>query len=79
MFNGKFISCDSVVSKKDGTEYYRVEVIATTIDGGARVLKSFCTRQAYDSALNLAPMQDCKVACGVDSKAHITICGIKGV
>lgn len=79
MFNGKFIGCNSIVSKKDGAEYYQLEVIATTVDGGAKVLQSFCTRQAYDSALGLTPMQDCKIACGVTNKGHITICGIKGV
>jgi hypothetical protein len=80
MFNAKFVSRSSGTSSKTGREWYKVELIATTVDGGAKVLQEFCTRNAYEGAAELAAMQDCKVACGVTQTGYLTVCGIrKGV
>lgn len=79
MFNGKFISRNSGISKKSGKEYYKIEFIAATVDGGTKVLQSFCTKAAFDGAQGLAPMQDCKVLCGVTENGFLTICGVKAV
>ena len=78
MFNAKFISRNSGTSSKTGREWYQLELIATTTDGGAKVLQSFCTKQAFDNAVGLAPMSDCRVACGVTENGYLTISAIKG-
>jgi hypothetical protein len=79
MFNGKFISRKSVTSQKTGNEYYQLELIATTTSGGAKVCKTFCTKEAYEGSLGLSPMQDCRVACGVTENGFLTVSAIKGV
>lgn len=81
MFNAKFISRSSGVSE-NGKEWWNLELIATTADGGAKIMPykaSFCTKAAFEGSLGLAPMQDCKVACGVSQYGYLTITGIRGV
>lgn len=78
MFNAKFISRNTGTSQKTGKEWWQLELIATTVNNGAKVLQTFCTKQAYDGSLSLEPMQDCKVACGVTENGYLTISAIKG-
>lgn len=78
MFNAKFISRNSGTSQKSGKDYYQLELIATTVDGGAKVLQTFCTKQAFEGSLGLSPMQDCRVACGVTENGFLTVSAIKG-
>lgn len=78
MFLAKFISRNSGISSKTGNPYYQVELIASTLDNGAKVLKAFCSETAYESAAAFSPMDDVKVACGVTSSGHLTVAGIKG-
>lgn len=78
MFNAKFISRNSGTSQKSGKDYYQLELIATTVDGGAKVLQTFCTKQAFEGSLGLSPMADCKVACGVTENGFLTVSAIKG-
>lgn len=78
MFTGKFISRNSGTSQKSGNEYYQLELIATTVNGGAKVLQTFCTKEAYEGSLGLSPMQDCKIACGVTANGYLTVSAIKG-
>lgn len=78
MFNAKFISRNSGISQKTGKEWWQLELIATTVDGGAKVLQTFCTQTAFNGSLELAPMADCKVACGVTANGYLTVSAIKG-
>lgn len=78
MFNAKFISRNSGTSQKSGKDYFQLELIATTVDGGAKVLQTFCTKQAFEGSLGLTPMSDCKVACGVTENGYLTVSAIKG-
>lgn len=78
MFNAKFISRNSGTSSKSGKDYYQLELIATTVDGGAKVLQTFCTKQAFEGSLGLSPMSDCRVACGVTENGFLTVSAIKG-
>ena len=78
MFNAKFISRNTGTSQKTGRDWYQLELIATTVDGGAKVLQTFCTKQAFEGAVGLAPMSDCKVACGVTENGYLTVSAIKG-
>ena len=77
MFNAKFVSRNTGISQKSGRDWYQLELIATTVDGGAKVLQTFCTKQAFDGAVGLAPMSDCKVACGVTANGFLTVAAIK--
>lgn len=79
MFNAKFISRNTGVSQKSGRDWYQLELIATTVDGGAKVLQTFCTKQAFEGAAGLAPMSECKVACGVTERGYLTISAVKAV
>ena len=78
MFTAKFISRNSGTSSKTGRDWYQLELIATTVDGGAKVLQTFCTKQAFEGASGLTPMSDCKVACGVTENGYLTVSAIKG-
>lgn len=79
MFNAKFISRNSGTSQKTGRDWYQLELIATTVDGGAKVLQTFCTKQAFESSLGLSAMSDCKVACGVTENGYLTVSAVKAV
>lgn len=78
MFNAKFISATSGISKKSGNEWYKVELIADTVTGGNKVLSEFCTQNAFNSASSLKPMQQCRVMCSVTDNGHIAINSLKG-
>ena len=73
MFTARFISVSSGVSKKSGNEWYKVELIADTVSGKNKIVSTFCTQNAYNTASNLQPMQACKVACAVTDNGYITI------
>lgn len=79
MFNAKYISRNSGTSSKTGNQWYQLELIATTVDGGAKVLQQFCTATAFEGSMALRPMQNVKVACGVTNNGYLTINAIKGV
>lgn len=79
MFNGKFISCNKGVSSKSGKEWYQVELIAETVEGGNKVLQAFCTATAYNMCTGLKSMEDIRIICGVSPNGYLTINGIKGV
>ena len=79
MFNAKFISCNSGVSAKTGKEWYQVELIAETVEGGNKVLQAFCTVNAYNNCVGVPSMSDIKVACGVTPGGYITVNAIKVV
>lgn len=78
MFSAKFISRHCGISSKTDLPYYQLELIATTLDNGAKVLKTFCTESAYESAAAFSPMEDIKVACGVNNTGHLTVACVKG-
>lgn len=78
MFTAKFISRNTGTSMKTGKDWYQLELIATTVDGGAKVLQQFCTRSAFEGSLGMKAMDECKVACGVTENGYLTICAIKG-
>lgn len=78
MFNAKFISRNSGTSQKSGNEYFQLELIASTVTGGAKVLQTFCTKQAFEGSLGLSPMADCKVCCGVTDNGYLTVTAVKG-
>lgn len=77
MFMAKFISRNSGVSSKTGNPWYQLELIATTVDNGAKVLQTFCTATAYNAAAEMQPMQPVRVACGVTDKGFLTVSAIK--
>lgn len=77
MFNATFISSQEGVGKDSGKKWYRVELIAETITGGAKVLSVFCTESAYRQTAGMKYMQRIKVACGVNEGGFITINGIR--
>lgn len=78
MFNAKFISRNKGTSAKSGKDWFQLELIASTVEGGAKVLKAFCTASAYENSMMLQPMQDCKAACGVTENGFLTISMLKG-
>lgn len=77
MFMAKFISRNTGVSNKTGNPWYQLELIATTVDNGAKVLQTFCTAAAYNAAAEMQPMQSIRVACGVTDKGFLTVSAIK--
>lgn len=78
MFSAKFISVRDGVSK-NGNRYFQIELIADTLDGGAKVVSTFCSESAFNNCQGFKPMQDVKVACGVNANGYITINAVKGV
>lgn len=78
MFNAKFISRNNGTSNKSGKEWYQLELIATTLEGGAKVLQTFATKNAFEGSMGLKPYQDCRVICGVNENGYLTIANIKG-
>lgn len=78
MFNAKFISRNKGVSAKSGMEWFQMEFIASTVSGGAKVLRTFCTASAYENSLGLQPMQECKALCGVTDNGFLTVSAVKG-
>lgn len=79
MFNAKFICCNSGVSSKTGKEWYQVELIAETVEGGNKVVQAFCTANAFNNCVGVPSMADIKVACGVTPGGYITVNAIKVV
>lgn len=79
MFNAKFISCNSGLSSKTGKEWYQVEFIAETVEGGNKVVQAFCTANAYNNCVGIQSMSDIKVLCGVTPSGHITVNAVKVV
>lgn len=79
MFNAKYITSNKGVSAKTGREWYQVELIAETVEGGCKVVKAFCTANAYNNCVNIPAMSDIKVACGVTSNGYLTVNAIKEV
>lgn len=79
MFNAKFISRGSGVSSKSGKPWFRLELIADTVDGGSKVLQTFCTKSAFDGASALQSMADCRCACGVTEKGFLTVNAVKAL
>lgn len=77
MFNAIFISTSSGVSSKTGREWAKIELIATTVNGGQKVIADFCTLQAHEHAKALQSMTPCKVACGVTENGFLTISDIR--
>lgn len=77
MFIAKFISRNSGVSKNSGNPWYQLELIATTVDNGAKVLQTFCTANAYNAAAEMQYMQPVRVACGVTANGYLTVNAIK--
>lgn len=78
MFSGKFISASKGTSKA-GRDWFRVDLIAETVSGSNKVIQSFCTSTAYNSALAIQSMADVKVSCGVNDNGYITVNYIKEV
>lgn len=79
MFNAKFIACVSGVSSRSGEPWFRLELIADTVSGGSKILQTFCTKSAFDSAKTLQSMADCRCACGVTEKGFLTINAVKAL
>ena len=80
MVLAKFVSAVDGVSKKDGiTKWYRLEFIATTINGGAKIIQLFGTEKAFNEAkaLNLKPMADVILNFGVNDNGFIVLNGVR--
>lgn len=76
MFKGEYVSSRKGTSKA-GNDYYQVELLAGTLNGGYKVLQEFCTLSAYNDTLSLKPKQEVLVSVGVTDSGHITIDSIK--
>lgn len=77
MFEAKFISAKTGIGKNSGKPWYKLELVASTVTGGATVAPLWCTETAYNNAHTLKPMQACKVAGGVDDNGYMTVANIK--
>lgn len=77
MFNAKFISAVTGTSKNTGADWYRLDLVAQTNEGGNTNLTNFVSARVYRDALNFAPFEDVLVSVGVSSSGHFEIAGIK--
>lgn len=77
MFTAKFISVNRGRSKESGIPWFRVEMIADTVNGNNKVLQAFCTENAYNGCASLKSMQDVKVGVGVNDNGYLVINVIK--
>ena len=76
MVNGKFLNAKK--GEKDGRAWYRMEVLAEDVNGGYHSKSEFCSETAFMQSNSLVPLQDCKVAMGINDKGFWIINAIKG-
>lgn len=77
MFSAKFVSAVSGKSKNNGADWYRVDLVAQTGEGGNVNLSNFVNARVYREALNFAPFEDVVVSVGVSSSGHFEVAGMK--
>lgn len=77
MYNAKFISAVTGTSKNTGADWYRLDLVAQTVDGGNTNQTNFVSSRVYRDALGLAPFDDVVISVGVSSSGHFEIAGIK--
>lgn len=77
MFGALYISRNCGTSAKSGKEWFQLELIADTVEGGKKVLQTFCTKSAYLSCEGIEEMAPVRVSCGVTSSGYLTVCNVK--
>lgn len=77
MFGAIYISRNRGTSAKSGKDWFQLELIADTVDGGKKVLQTFCTESAYFSCDGIEEMATVRVGCGVSASGYLTVCNVK--